>query len=135
MQIGPFCCTFHKTAHPVECLAVKVKCGQSTLVYTADGAYTPKLAEFAEGADLLIAECSLYAGADGARAGHMTSTDVAQLGCKAAPGMLLLSHLPLYGDPHLLVDQVKAQWNGEVRLAQTLMTVELPALKREESVP
>ena len=74
LQIGPFCCTFHKTAHPVECLAVKVKCGQSTLVYTADGAYTPKLAEFAEGADLLIAECSLYAGADGARAGHMTST-------------------------------------------------------------
>ena len=119
----------------MECLAVKVKCGQSTLVYTADGAYTPKLAEFAEGADLLIAECSLYAGADGARAGHMTSTDVAQLGCKAAPGMLLLSHLPLYGDPHLLVAQVKAQWNGEVRLAQTLMTVELPALKREESVP
>ncbi|MFQ7748424.1 MAG: hypothetical protein ACLRJV_14720 [Eubacteriales bacterium] len=46
--------------------------------------------------------------------------------------MLLLSHLPLYGDPHLLVDQVKAQWNGEVRLAQTLMTVELPALKRRE---
>ena len=43
--------------------------------------------------------------------------------------------MPLYGDPHLLVDQVKAQWNGEVRLAQTLMTVELPALKREESVP
>lgn len=135
LQIGPFCCTFHKTAHPVECLAVKVKCGQSTLVYTADGAYTPQLAEFAEGADLLIAECSLYAGADGARAGHMTGTDVAQLGRKAAPGMLLLSHLPLYGDPHLLVDQVKAQWNGEVRLAQTLMTVELPALKREESVP
>ena len=33
------------------------------------------------------------------------------------------------------MDQVKAQWNGEVRLAQTLMTVELPALKREESVP
>ena len=32
LQIGPFCCTFHKTAHPVECLAVKVKCGQSTLV-------------------------------------------------------------------------------------------------------
>ena len=109
LQIGPFCCTFHKTAHPVECLAVKGKCGQSTLVYTADGAYTPQLAEFAEGADLLIAECSLYAGADGARAGHMTSTDVAQLGRKAAPGMLLLSHLPLYGDPHLLVDQVKAR--------------------------
>ncbi|MFQ7453861.1 MAG: histidine phosphatase family protein [Flavonifractor plautii] len=82
LQIGPFCCTFHKTAHPVECLAVKVKCGQSTLVYTADGAYTPQLAEFAEGADLLIAECDLYAGADGARAGHMTSTDVAQLGRK-----------------------------------------------------
>lgn len=132
LKLGPFLCTFLRTRHPVDCLAVRVECGEGVLVYTGDSAYFPGLAAFAQGADLLITECSLYPGFDGTQAGHMNSTDAARLAAEASPARLLLSHLPIYGDPQPLLEDVRLRWPGEVVLAEKLLTVRLGG---EETLP
>lgn len=109
VEAGPFSCTFLRTSHPVPCLAARVECEDgSVLAYTADGALNGRLAGFVAGADVLVSECSLYAGTDGAAAGgHMSSEDVARLAEAARPRTLVLSHLPIYGDTRELLEQVE----------------------------
>lgn len=117
LEAGPFSLEFMRTEHPVECYAAKVRCAGSTLVYTADGALTDRLARFCAGADLVVAECSLYAGSDGSGPGHMNADDVARLACLAAPRALVLSHLPMYGDVGELLRRVRQGWDGDCVLA------------------
>lgn len=101
VEAGPFTCTFVRTRHAVPCLAVRVACVDgSVLAYTADGALTEGLAAFVVGADVLVSECSFYAGFDAAASGgHMSCEDVVRLVEVARPDTLVLSHLPVYGDP------------------------------------
>ncbi len=123
LSVGPLTCTFMRTKHPVYCLATKVvdECSY-TCVYTADGALTDELVEFCRGADLVIAECSLYAGVSGEGPGHMNAEDVSELARLAAPGRLVLSHLPLYGERDDLLSCVERSWGGPVSLAEELRT-------------
>ncbi len=126
LRVGGLACTFMRTRHPVFCLATKVRDGAGrTFVYTADGALTDGLAAFCAGADLVVAECSLYPGTDGSAPGHMNACDVAELARRAQPKTLVLSHLPLYGDVEELLAAVRADWDGDVRLAGDLATYEV----------
>lgn len=61
IQIGSMNVSFCPTDHPVETYAIKVKCGNRTIVYTSDTSYSAKnrLVDFSKGADLLICEASL----------------------------------------------------------------------------
>ena len=48
----------------------------------------------------------------------MNADDVAELGRRACPGTLVLSHLPLYGDVRRAARRrCGAGWDGDVRLA------------------
>ena len=123
LRVGSLDCTFLRTRHPVMCLATKVVNGDGrTLVYTADGALTDELVAFCAGADLVIAECSLYAGTSGEGPGHMNADDVVELARRAQPRALVLSHLPLYGAVEELLATVRSGWNGDVQLAGNLAT-------------
>lgn len=121
LRISSLTCSFMRTKHPVPCVATKVvdEAGH-TLVYTADGALTNELVAFCGDADLVIAECSLYSGVSGEGPGHMNADDVAELACRAHPGALVLSHLPLYGDVEELRATVAAAWDGDVCVAGDL---------------
>ncbi len=123
LRLGPLRLTFLRTRHPVYCLATKVVDPSGrTLVYTADGALTEELVAFCQGADLVVAECSLYAGVSGEGPGHMNADDVAALGRRAQPKRLVLSHLPLYGDRNDLLAPVRRGWDGVACLAEELAT-------------
>ena len=114
LRVGPLALSFMRTRHPVPCLAVRVSAPDgATLAYTADGALTPHLGEFCAGADALVAECSLYPGFDGSRAGHMSCDDVVELARCARPRTLVLSHLPIYGDESLLARRVRAALSAD----------------------
>lgn len=107
VRVGPFACTFMRTKHPVDCLAMRVSCDDGTsLGYTADGALAPGLASFMAGVDVLVSECSLYAGVSGEPMGHMSCDDVARLAAQVRPRTLVLSHLPVYGEVSELRDRV-----------------------------
>ena len=122
LAIGGIDIDFMRTRHPVECLAMRLV-GRHTgdvLVYTADGALTEGLVEFSQGADLLLAECSLYPPTSGEAPGHMNADDVAELARRVNPGTLVLTHLPFYGRREDLLECVRARWGGCAYLAGEL---------------
>jgi len=118
LKLGPFSIQFLKTKHPVICYAMRITNGEKTIVYTADSSFLPEFIDFSVNADLLICECNLYSGQDGAGSGHMTSTEAGKIAKRANVGKLLLTHLPYYGDHRNLVEQAKVIYDGPIELAQ-----------------
>ena len=126
-EIGEFSISYMKSEHPVDCLAVKVQDRQGhTLVYTADGALTDRLVSFSAGADILIAECSFYPDMGNRGAGHMNANDVCTLAVKAEPSLMVLSHLPVYGERGIILDYVSERYEkGKVLLASPYLEVSI----------
>ncbi|GAB3064237.1 MBL fold metallo-hydrolase [Salinicoccus sesuvii] len=125
-EIGPFSIEFHKNAHTVETFAMKITDDDGkVLVYTADTSYRKSLVRFAENADVLISECSLYAGEEGEKMGHMNADEVGTLAAKAGVKRLILSHLPHYGNLDELAASAEAAGGENVSLARTGMEIEV----------
>lgn len=117
LDIGPFNIQFLETKHPVPCFAMRITDGKKTIVYTADSAYMENFVPFAEGADLLIADCNLYAHQNGSAAGHMTSTECGFIAQNASVKELLLSHLPQFGNHKDLLTEAEEKFGGIVHVA------------------
>lgn len=125
LQIGPFQLSFFKTSHPVETYAMKISNGKKSIVYTADTSFTEGLVDFSKGADLLIAECSLYEGMDGKNSGHMNAKDAGVLARKAGARKTLLTHLPHYGNIQELVESAEKEGALAVELARSGMIISI----------
>jgi ribonuclease Z len=80
-----------KTPHTAESLAVHIRDGEKTLVYTGDTAFDETLASFANRVDLLLIECS-YVG-DKPKKKHLELAEVMHIVRKAGPGRTVLTHL------------------------------------------
>ncbi|MRG86955.1 MBL fold metallo-hydrolase [Salinibacillus xinjiangensis] len=122
LTLGPLQIRFLKTHHPVPCYAMRITDGETTIVYTADTSHFEGLVTFSEGADLLIAECSLYAGMDGSGPGHMTSEECGKLAQAAGVKQLWLSHLPHFGDQQKLKIVAKQQYQGPIQIAKETLS-------------
>ncbi|MDF0726935.1 MBL fold metallo-hydrolase [Cytobacillus sp. S13-E01] len=119
IQIGPFSISFLMTKHPVPCYAMRISNGNKTVVFTADTSYFEELTSFSVEADLLICECNLYEGQNGAAYGHMTSSDAGNVAGKANVKNLLLTHLPHFGNHQLLIEQAATYYSGLITLAKS----------------
>lgn len=114
LKIGPFTIKFHKTKHPVPCYGMRIMAGGHHVVYTADTAFMDSWSEFANNADLLITDTSLYKGMDGSASGHMTSTEAATIARDAQVKRLWLSHLPHFGDQMKLLEEAADIYKGPI---------------------
>lgn len=101
--------------HPpvTECFALKFAWGDRTVVFSADTAYFPPLADFSRGADILVHEAMHPDGVErlvkktpnGARlrehllASHTMAADVGRIAASAGVGRLVLNHLVPADDP------------------------------------
>lgn len=117
LKLGPFFIRFLKTKHSVPCYGMRITDGKSTLVYTGDSAFQQDWIPFCKDADLLLADCNFYAGQDGAKAGHMTSEEVAQIALSAKVKEVILTHLPHYGKHAQLIKEAKTIYSGNIQLA------------------
>lgn len=117
LNIGPFFIRFLKTKHSVPCYGMRITDGTRTLVYTADSAYQDEWIKFSRDADVLVADCNFYAEQDAAKAGHMTSEEVATIAKFSGVKKLILSHLPQYGDRTKLIDEAGEIFKGDIELA------------------
>jgi len=124
LEIGPFQIDFLKTVHPVACFGMRITDGENVIVYTADTAYQEEWIPFSHHADLLITDCNYFAGQDGLKAGHMTSTEGASLAQKAQVNELILSHLPQFGDHQDLLKEAASVYDGKIQLAEEGLTWE-----------
>jgi ribonuclease BN (tRNA processing enzyme) len=117
LTIGPLRLSFVRTRHPVETYAVRAEAEGRVLVYTADTGPSDEVTAHARGADLLIAEASLQAPAEGLQDVHMTAAEAGEMAAAAGAGRLLLTHIPPGLDPERSVEQARERFGGEVSVA------------------
>jgi ribonuclease BN (tRNA processing enzyme) len=96
--LGPFEVTLARTAHPIECYAIRLTAGGRSLVYTADTGPCERVIELARGADVLLAEAAHPPGAGLPGGLHLTGREAGEHAAAAGVGRLLLTHIPAWVD-------------------------------------
>jgi len=96
--LGPFEVTTARTAHPVECYAVRLTAGGRSLVYTGDTGPSDAVVELARGADVLLSEAAYAEGPDLPPGLHLTGRQAGEHAAAAGVGRLLITHVPSWVD-------------------------------------
>ncbi len=125
-----------------ECFALRFEHGGKSVVFSADTAYFPPLADFARGADILVHEAMLEEGVErlvartgnGARlrehlmASHTLAADAGLIAKAANVGRLVLNHLIPADDPEFgevdWVAAVRKTWAGGLTIGRDGLVVE-----------
>jgi ribonuclease BN (tRNA processing enzyme) len=139
--------------HPpvIDCFALRFDHAGRSVVFSADTAYFPPLADFARGADILVHEAILAEGVErlvaltgnGARlrehlhASHTFAEDAARIAAAANVGHLVLHHLIPADDPDIREEQwvaaVRGNWDGALTIGCDGLVLPLPALRETRS--
>jgi ribonuclease BN (tRNA processing enzyme) len=98
-ELGPFSVTTARTAHPVECYAIRLSAGGRSLVYTGDTGASEDVVRLAADADVLLAEAAHPDVPDLPPALHLTGREAGEHAAAAGVGRLLLTHVPAWVDP------------------------------------
>ena len=133
---------------PIEhCYALRFEANGLSVVFSADTCFHPPLADFAQGADVLVHEAMLgrgidalvarMAGAPGLRAhliaSHTMAEDVGRIATVANAGQLVLNHLVPSDDPVFSESDWKAAltktWSGPVTVGKDGLCI--PLLKAD----
>lgn len=125
LNLGPFEISFIRAIHPVECYCVKIKCEDKILSFTSDTAYFDELGNFFKNSKLLLSECSFYEEMDGSEAGHLNSRQAGMLAENSNSEMLVLTHLPHFGNTDDLIDQAGKYYKGKIILAKQFLELNI----------
>lgn len=117
VQVGPFTVTPFRVQHPVEAYGLRVEHAGAVLAYTGDTDSCPALLDLAQDADLLLAEASFQEGRDTARGIHLTGRRAGQAAAQAGARRLLLTHLPVWNDPQVVLAEARGAFTGPVSVA------------------
>jgi ribonuclease BN (tRNA processing enzyme) len=114
-----------RMVHPVPTMALRFP--ELGFVFTADGALTDALVDFARGAECLLAEATYpaMAGRDLTGHGHMTAAQAGELAARAGVKRLVVTHLSRERDADETVLAVRSTFSGEVVLAKPGLTQQL----------
>ncbi len=96
--LGPFEVTLTRTAHPVECYAIRLTVDGRSLVYTGDTGPSDAVVELARGADVLLAEAAHPPGLELPPELHLTAKEAGEHAAAAGVGRLLITHVPAWVD-------------------------------------
>jgi ribonuclease BN (tRNA processing enzyme) len=122
LRIGPLTVTPYRVEHPVEAYGLRVErqAGRRTevLAYTGDTDTCDALLALAKGADLLLAEASFQEGRDCTRGVHLTGLRAGQLAADAGCRRLILTHLPVWTDPDVVVAEARSAFPGAIERAR-----------------
>jgi ribonuclease BN (tRNA processing enzyme) len=96
--IGPFVVETVRTAHPLECHAVRLTAGGRSLVYTGDTGPCERVVKLARDAHVLLAEAAHPEEPGLPPALHLTGREAGEHAAAAGVGRLLLTHVPAWVD-------------------------------------
>ena len=125
IKVGPFTFSFMQTKHPVPCFAMRIEVAGHVLVYTGDSAYMKEFVGFAKNANILLCESNFYSDMNGADSGHMTAREAGIIAKKANVQLLILTHLPHYGDHQQLKKEAGEVFGREISLATSRLEFQL----------
>ncbi|MDF3155844.1 MBL fold metallo-hydrolase [Mesorhizobium sp. XAP10] len=138
-----------RVEHPpvTDCFALRFEHGAKSVVFSADTAFYPPLADFARGADILVHEAMLEEGIErlvartgnGARlrehllASHSFAEETGSIASDAGVKRLVLNHL-IPADDSLIGEAdwtaaVRKTWNGDLTIARDGLVVGLSSAK------
>lgn len=106
-KVGGMSITFGPARHPVPAASVRIECGGIALVYTGDTNTCTGLADFAKGADVLLADAGLKGSDWAENKPHLSPELCACLARDCGAGRLILTHLHPANDPDALVREAK----------------------------
>jgi ribonuclease BN (tRNA processing enzyme) len=113
------------TPHTTESLAIRLTDKHGTaFVYTSDTGYSDELIRFAEGATVLLMECSFRK--DKPINTHLELAEAMQIARKCNPQKLILSHLYFEWDGIDLAAEAQKLWPGETIEAVDGLRLEFP---------
>ena len=143
LEQGGLKVTALRVDHPpvTDCFALRFEHGGRSVVFSADTAFFPPLAEFARGADILVHEAMLEAGVEnlvartsnGARlkehllASHSFAEDAGRIANDARVKRLVLNHLIPADDPAIgetdWIEAVRKTWAGDLTISRDGLVV------------
>jgi ribonuclease BN (tRNA processing enzyme) len=97
-ELGPFEVTLARTAHPIECYAIRLTVDGRSLVYTGDTGPCERVIDLARGADVLLAEAAHPPGPGLPTGLHLTGREAGEHASAAGVRRLLLTHIPSWVD-------------------------------------
>nr|WP_122011758.1 MBL fold metallo-hydrolase [Maliibacterium massiliense] len=107
VRIGALCFTFAPMAHPIASYGMRISDGHGTLVYTGDTNQFAALADFARGADVLLADAGLSQEYWTPHAPHLSARGCGELAADAGVKRLVLTHLAPYLEPQALLAEAR----------------------------
>ncbi|PWK75476.1 MBL fold metallo-hydrolase [Aminobacter sp. AP02] len=143
LRDGELNVTSLRVDHPpvTDCFALRFDCNGESVVFSADTAFFPPLAEYARDADILLHEAMLEEGverlvartANGARlrehlmASHSLAGEAGTIAARAGVGRLVLNHLIPADDPEIgeadWIEAVRKTWNGPLTIGRDGLVV------------
>ncbi|MDO4564551.1 MAG: MBL fold metallo-hydrolase [Clostridia bacterium] len=108
VKIGGVTAEFHRVLHPVASVCVRLTGASGrSLFYTGDTRWMDELVEYAEGADVLLADTGLLFPIPNLPAQpHLTAAEVGKLVKQARVGRLICTHISPLADERELLDEV-----------------------------
>jgi ribonuclease Z len=110
------------TAHSkrLASIAYRFECRQRSVVFSGDTDDDIGLSIFAQGADLLVLDCSFTDAMK--EEGHLAAGECGRLAARACARRVLLSHIYAGTEPdEVRIEQCKTYYSGPVQLAEDLM--------------
>jgi ribonuclease BN (tRNA processing enzyme) len=117
-RVGPFTVTARRVVHPLEAFGLRVEHAGRVLTYSGDTDTCDALVELARDADVLLAEASFQEGRDQVRGVHLTGRRAGEVATAAGARSLVLTHLPPWTDPDVVLSEAKAVYDGPVVVAE-----------------
>jgi ribonuclease BN (tRNA processing enzyme) len=98
LTIGPFAAELVRTAHPIECYAIRLTGGGRSLAYSADTGPCDAVIRLAQGADMFLVEASHPEDLELPPELHLTGREAGEHGAAAGVGRLVITHVPAWVD-------------------------------------
>lgn len=122
-QIGPFTVTTVTSAHPVDAVAMRLEAGGRSLTYTGDTGPSALVTELAAGSDVLLSEAAFIE--PGEPDLHLTGTQAGELARDAGVGRLLITHVPPWYSPAVMVSQARRVYGGSIEAVRPGLSLEI----------
>ncbi|HMT05831.1 MAG: MBL fold metallo-hydrolase [Solirubrobacterales bacterium] len=126
IEIGPLTIEFREVPHYVRTFAISVTgSGEGRLVYGADCCPNDALIDFAEDAELLVAESTLPRPERTGIRGHLTPAEAGEHAEQARAKQLVLTHISDELEPEWAVAEARSTYSGPVQVAFEGLEIEV----------
>ena len=125
LQVGPFTVTPTQVVHPVPAYGLRIEADGRTLAYSGDTGACGALVATARDADVFLCEASFVESPSNPPDLHLTGAEAGQMAAQASARRLLITHVPPWHDPQVMVRDAATTYDGPLELAVPGKTYEI----------